>query len=308
MHRLHENTVDADGFCTHYWEAVPDGTPRGTVVLVHDGAFGSDAATSWGEVIRLLGDDHRVLAPDLIGFGDSDKAVYLDRSPYVYRAAHLAAFCTAVGVGTGETGGSGGPGNAGSAGGAGGAHFVGHSFGGSLVLRALASATPSLPARSGVSISGSGGPWRSPPAVAELGRFDGTEKDMRRLLDLMVDDYPGLDRAVQARYANTRKPGHVETCLSGRLKHPDPPVAPPAAGAPWPEALRECPVPLLVVAGDRDPLMEPGWTDHFADLSPRVSVRHLDAKHAPNMDRPDEIAALLLDFFAAQPSAAPAAR
>jgi pimeloyl-ACP methyl ester carboxylesterase len=276
---VREHTIEAGGFETHYLEALPEGEPEATVVLVHEGAIGADARTCWGGLIPLLAERHRVLAPDLLGYGDSAKVVYLDRQPYDFRIAHLAAFCAAVGVEN--------------------AHFVGHSFGGSLVLRALASPAPRLPARSGVSISGSGGPWRVAEAVRELGRFDGTEDDVRRIVSMMVDDFPGLEDNVRRRYANTRKPGHVEACLALRLRHPAP--APKAEGRPWPEDLRDCPVPLMVVGGERDVLMETGWTGHFDDVSPRIRTRTLDAGHAPNIDRPESVAALLTPFFAESP-------
>lgn len=280
MDHLTEQTVDVGGFATHFWETAPVAEPDGTVVLVHDGAFGSDGWTSWAGVMQVLGESYRVLAPDMLGFGGTDKVVYFDRSPYVFRASHLADFCATVGVG------------------AEGAHFVGHSLGGSLVLRALTSPSSTLPARSGVSISGSGGPWRSKEGMEELGRFDGTEDDVRRLLHLMVDDYAGLDEAVGVRYENTCKPGHVEACLSSRLKHPT--LARPPADDGWPDPLRQCSVPILVVSGERDALLEPDWVSHFEGLSPRIAVERLDAKHAPNMDQPEVVARLLRGFFAGE--------
>jgi pimeloyl-ACP methyl ester carboxylesterase len=280
MKQPEEHTIDAGGFTTHYLESVPEGEPEATVVLVHEGAIGADARTCWSGVMPLLAERYRVLAPDLLGYGDSAKVVYLDRQPYDFRVDHLAAFCEAVGVGPE------------------GAHFAGHSFGGSLVLRTLATPSPRLPARSGVSISGSGGPWRTPAATQELSRFDGTEQDIRRMLTIMVDDFPGFEDNVRLRYANTRKPGHVEACLALRLKHPAPLQASGASGGrPWPAGLRDCPVPVMVVGGDRDVLLEPGWTDHFAEATPRVSVRRLDSKHAPNIDRPETVADLLARFF-----------
>ncbi|GLY24148.1 alpha/beta hydrolase [Micromonospora sp. NBRC 101691] len=268
-------TVEAGGFTTRYWECEPPGRPRGTVVLVHDGAFGGDAIGSWSDVMPLLAESHRVLAPDLLGYGDTDKVVYLDRPPYAFRAAHLAAFCAAVGVDT--------------------AHFVGQSFGGSLVLRSLATPSPALPALSGTSICGTGGPWRSAKGISELGRFDGTEQDVRRLVALTVDEYPGFDEAVRVRYANTRKPGHVQACLAARLRHPTLPNA--DGSGTWPAALRDCPVPTLVVEGTRDDLLESGWSRHFEGLSPLVRTHRMDARHAPNLDQPEEVAALLLAFF-----------
>ncbi|WP_199434803.1 alpha/beta fold hydrolase [Qaidamihabitans albus] len=278
MNQPVERIIDAGGFRTHYWEMRPQGESRGTVVLVHEGSIGADAWTSWAALFPLLGDDYRVLAPDLLGFGDTDKAIYFDRSPHAFRGAHLAAWCEAVDVEPGS------------------AHFVGHSLGGSLVLRALASATSVLPARSGASISGSGGPWRSARGIEELGRFDGSEGDVRRVVDLMVDGFPGIDDLVRQRYENTRKRGHVEACLAGRVRHPAPP--PPAGGDDWPAPLSASPVPLLVVGGDRDDLLEPGWTDHFAELAPKVTTQRVDTKHAPNVDQPKLVADLLRDFFA----------
>jgi pimeloyl-ACP methyl ester carboxylesterase len=271
---IQERTIDAGGFDTRYLESRPDGEPEATVVLIHEGAIGADARTCWSGVMPLLAEQgYRVLAPDLLGYGDSAKVVYLDRQPYDFRITHLAEFCAAVGADS--------------------AHFAGHSFGGSLVLRALASPSPRLRARSGVSISGSGGPWRTPAATQELGRFDGTEDDIRRMLAIMVDEFPGFDENVRLRYANTRKPGHVEACLALRLKHPAP-IAKPA-GRPWPEGLYDCPVPVMVVAGESDVLLDTDWTDHF---QPPIEVQRLDGKHAPNIDRPEVVASLLTRFFA----------
>ncbi|MET8307333.1 alpha/beta fold hydrolase [Micromonospora sp. NPDC005173] len=268
------HTVEAGGFTTRYWECAPR-QPQGTVVLVHDGAFGGDAIGSWAGVMSILAEHYRVLAPDMLGYGDTDKVVYLDRSPYSFRTAHLAAFCAALGVDA--------------------AHFAGQSFGGSLVLRALATATPTLPALSAVSICGTGGPWRSTKGTSELGRFDGTEEDVHRLVALMTDDYAGFDEAVQVRYANTRKPGHVPACLASRLRHPTLPK--PDGPDNWPAPLRDCRVPVLVVEGTRDDLLEPDWGRHFENLSAQVHVHRMDARHAPNLDQPAAVADLLQTFF-----------
>ncbi|MET7880187.1 alpha/beta fold hydrolase [Micromonospora sp. DT68] len=268
------HTINAGGFTTRYWESTPPGQPEGTVVLVHDGAFGGDAIGSWSRVMPLLAQHYRVLAPDLLGYGDTDKVVYLDRSPYSFRTAHLAAFCAALDVDA--------------------AHFAGQSFGGSLLLRALATPTPALPALSAVSICGTGGPWRSTKGTTELGRFDGTEEDARRLVALMADEYPGFDDTVQVRYANTRKPGHVQACMAPRLQHPTLPKPGPDN---WPTPLRDTTVPILVVEATRDDLLEPDWGRHLENLTPHVYVHRMDARHAPNLDQPEAVATLLHTFF-----------
>jgi len=62
-----DGTVTVDGTRIHYLEA-GEGPP---VVLLHGGII--DAATvSWPPVIDRLASDYRVLAPDLLGYGESD--------------------------------------------------------------------------------------------------------------------------------------------------------------------------------------------------------------------------------------------
>jgi pimeloyl-ACP methyl ester carboxylesterase len=128
---------------------------------------------------RVLGRDqaarpeHYILvAPDMLGFGGMAKIVQFDSSPYEFRARHLFALFDEPGIDEK-------------------AHFVGNSFGGSLVLQATTRPEWATRMASATSISGTGGPWHSTKTRAELGRYDGTEADMRRLMAMLVDDFPG---------------------------------------------------------------------------------------------------------------------
>ena len=276
MDRVVQADVLADGFRTRYLESKPDGIPKGTIVLVHDGAFGGDAATSWRQQLLALGDHYRVVAPDLLGYGGTDKAVYLGESPYEFRIRHLAAFCQAVGVVA--------P-----------AHFIGVSFGGSMLLRALVPTTPTLRIASLTSIGGTGGPWRS-PLSSQLADYEGTEQDMARLLLLMVEpDMPGFAELAESRYRNTLIPGHVEACLAARLRGP---AQRNGAAEVWPEQLRGCRTPVMLVEGKRDVLMETGWSENFRGVLDRLRIEVLDTKHLPNVDHPELISQLILDFVA----------
>ncbi|GAA4536904.1 hypothetical protein GCM10023175_04460 [Pseudonocardia xishanensis] len=58
-----------DGIRTHYLEC-GDGPP---LVLLHDGSYGSSAELSWYQNLEAFADEHRVIAPDWLGFGESDK-------------------------------------------------------------------------------------------------------------------------------------------------------------------------------------------------------------------------------------------
>lgn len=268
---LASRSVQHDGVTTHYTESAP-GSAR-TLLLVHDGWFGADAHTLWWRVAEELAEDFRILAPDMLGFGRTDKAVYHDRSMYRYRAAHLGSFLRAV-CEPGEE-----------------IHAVGTSMGGSILLRDAVADPPAVPARSIVSISGSGGPWRSAFGTQELGTYGGTVDDIRRVMDHMSDDFDGRDAVIDERHANTGIRGHVECLLAGSLRGPVP--SPPPAPDPWPEPLRELGVPVLVLAGRRDPLLEPDWQTHLDDLSPLLTTRAVDTRHAPSLDHPRLVAELV---------------
>jgi 2-hydroxy-6-oxo-octa-2,4-dienoate hydrolase len=62
-------TVDAGGVKTNYLEA-GDGPP---VILVHGSGPGVTAYANWGGVLPVLAERFRVIAPDMVGFGFTDR-------------------------------------------------------------------------------------------------------------------------------------------------------------------------------------------------------------------------------------------
>ena len=61
---------DADGVAMHYLAAGDPSDP--TVVLLHGGVIDC-ASLSWGGVVDRLAEGRRVIAPDLAGYGESDR-------------------------------------------------------------------------------------------------------------------------------------------------------------------------------------------------------------------------------------------
>lgn len=59
--------VEVDGVETHYIEA----GEGDTVVLVHGGGMGSCGAVNYGDVMAPMSDHYHVVAPDLVGFGET---------------------------------------------------------------------------------------------------------------------------------------------------------------------------------------------------------------------------------------------
>lgn len=266
-------TVVAGGFRTTYLEAGDPG--RDTVVLLHDGGFGTTAALCWGPVIERLSTDFHVVAPDLQGWGGTDKVVYLDRSPYTGRLAHVAAFTRELGIEK--------------------AHFAGVSFGGSLLLRALVDPTGPWPVDRAVSFSGTGGPFRLPEGMAALAEYEPSLEAAERATALLVRSTEGLSEHIAQRHANSLIPGHWESLMAPRLSNPA--VKRELPPDTFLDQLRTVRTPLLLVEGRYDTLLEPGWSKKLADLAPGATAVEVDHGHEPNIEAPDEASRLLADFF-----------
>ena len=63
-------SVEANGIRTNYLEA---GSGDQTVVLVHGSGPGVTSYANWRLVMPALGENFRVVAPDMVGFGYSDR-------------------------------------------------------------------------------------------------------------------------------------------------------------------------------------------------------------------------------------------
>lgn len=271
-------TVRAGSFRTRYFEA---GDPRSeTVVLLHDGGHGSDARLCWGAVADMLAADYHVIAPDLLGWGGTDKAVVLGTDPYGFRIDHLAELLRVLDIRT--------P-----------AHFVGASFGGSIVLRAAAEGRAPWPMWTATSVAGTGGPWKT-ARFAELARYEATPQDARRVALLAVEPFPGLDEHVRLRYENSRAPGHWEAMQAGGLLSP---FAPHTPSSTYPASLSQATMPILLIECRRDVVIEPGWSQHVADAAGGGAKRLLlDTAHQPSVDHPACVAEHLRAFFARHPA------
>lgn len=268
-----KKSVNADGFHTTYIEA---GNPDNeTIVLVHDGGFGSTAELCWSEMIPHLTDRFHVLAPDLLGWGGTDKAVFFDRPPYAPRVKHIAAFCQELRIDR--------------------AHFVGASFGGSMVMRAVSDPTAPWPVDRAVSISGTGGPYRLPEGIVSLAEYTPSLEDAARMTGYMVRSLDGMDEHIRQRFENSLIPGHWEAMTAPRLSNPA--VERSQTADPFLDLWAATRVPTLLVEGTRDELLESGWSKKLAELTPNARAVEIDYAHEPNIDAPAETASLVVNFL-----------
>lgn len=269
-------TIVAGGFTTRYIEAGDAGKP--TLVLIHDGAFGTTAVLCWSGIIERLKSDYHIFAPELLGWGGTDKVVFFDRSPYAARLPHVAAFVDAVGIKS--------------------ADFLGASFGGSLIMRATVAAGNPWRIRRAISITGSGGPYRLQSGIDALAEYTPSLEAAGKLTALIARSTVGLEDHIRQRHENSLIPGHWECLMAPRLRNPS--VERSLPTDPYLDQLAKTSVPTLLVEGQHDPLLEPGWAKKLADLSPLISSMVIDAGHEPNIDSPDEVRRLAVAFLSNQ--------
>jgi 2-hydroxymuconate-semialdehyde hydrolase len=270
--QIHSRTIAIDGLTTHYLEA-GGGDP---VILLHGGEFGVSAEIGWEATIPALAARYRVLAPDMLGFGQSAKVVDFNDGRGM-RIRHIARFCDELGIGS--------------------AHFIGNSMGAINLLVDATSASPVLPMRSLVAICGGGEIQRNQHMEA-LYDYDATRPAMRRIIEALFHDpkYPADEAYVARRYESSIVPGAWETLAAARFRRPgaSPPPAPSSR-----RAYERVAVPALVVEGACDKLLPPGWAKEIADLLPDGRSTVIEAAgHCPQLERSADVNAVLLDFLA----------
>ena len=264
-------TVLVDGLATGYLEA-GQGDP---VVLLHGGEFGVSADLGWERNIAALAAHYRVLALDMLGFGQSAKVIDFNDGRGM-RIRHIARFCDAVGVQS--------------------AHFVGNSMGAVNMFVDATSESPVLPARSLAMICGGGEIQRNEHSAA-LYDYDATLPGMRRIVEALFHDRAFLDddAYVQRRYESSIAPGAWEALAAARFRRPglEPPPLPSSQ-----RAYGRIAVPTLVVEGACDKLLPDGWAAEIAKQIPQGRSAVIErAGHCPQIEQPDAVNQLLVDFL-----------
>jgi pimeloyl-ACP methyl ester carboxylesterase len=264
-------TLDIQGVRTAYLERGSPSSPP--VVLVHDGGYGSDALTCWEPILPGLSERFHVIAPDLLGFGGTAKVVSFDENPLVHRLGHLAAFCRELGLERPA--------------------LVGSSFGGALVLNAAARRT--IPMSRGVTVCGTGGLFFVGDRFAALQVYDPSIEAARGIEAEMLPEPDEV--AVRRRYEQSLRPGHWEALSASRVRNPL--AEPPPDWLPaYRQALTTIDVPILIVAGSEDRLLEPGWEARMRSLIPgSTSLIVRGARHQPHRSHSAQVVDALVSFL-----------
>ena len=264
-------TVTVDGLTTSYLEA-GSGDP---VVLLHGGEFGVSAELGWERLIDRLAEHHRVLAPDMLGFGGSAKVIDFNDGRGM-RIRHIARFCDVLATGP--------------------AHFVGNSMGAINLLVDATSDNPVLPVRSLVAICG-GGEIQRNEHTAALYDYDATPEAMQRIVTALFHDasYPADESYVRRRYESSIAPGAWESLAAARFRRPglEAPALPSAR-----RAYDRIAVPALIIEGACDKLVPSGWAAEIAAQITGGRSAVIDgAGHCPQIEQPEAVAQVLVDFL-----------
>ena len=255
---------------THYLEA---GNSGPTVVLLHSAEYGARASFSWFANIEFLAQDFRVVAPDMVGFGYTDK-LHSFTDQWMLRVQHIRDFLETLCIED--------------------AHFVGSSYAGGLIQRVGLMEPALWPIRSITSIGG-GGAFPDSPARRKLFGYDGTLESYRDMMRVLCDDPCWhADDVVMERWQASIEPGAWEALSAPRLAMPGA-QAPPPPPQPTMQDLR---IPTLIVAGDRDELRTPEAQRALASEIPNAEFHLLSpAKHNPHYECPDAFNQIAREFL-----------
>jgi 2-hydroxymuconate-semialdehyde hydrolase len=180
------HSLRAGGLTTNYHDT---GGPDPVVLFLHGSGPGVSAWANWRLVMPACARSFRVVAPDLVGFGHTERpaGVCYDLDTWV---AQVLALLDGLGIER--------------------AHLVGNSFGGALAL-ALAIRQPARVRRL-VLMGSVGVPFALTPGLDEVWGYTPSLENMRHLLDLFAFDRALVtDELARLRYQASVRPGFQES-------------------------------------------------------------------------------------------------
>jgi pimeloyl-ACP methyl ester carboxylesterase len=149
--------------------------------------------------------------------------------------------------------------------------------------------------KSVTSISGTGGPFRTPEALKDAAEYLPSIDEARRIDGWILAPGAQDEDHTAARFESSMRPGQWEAMMAPTLFNPAQSQQP----RPWdfPDVLSGSVVPTLLVAGTLDRMLEKGWEDMLAQHLNNARIERIEAGHSPNISHPDDTAKLLRDFF-----------
>lgn len=178
-------TADANGIKTNYLEA-GKGDP---VVLIHGSGPGVTSYANWRLVLPALAENFHVVAPDMVGFGFSERPANIEYGVQTW-ADQVVGLMDTLELPT--------------------AHLVGNSFGGAIALR-IATQHPDRVGKL-VLMGSMGVPFPITEGLERVWGYQPSFENMRRVLDVFAYSRDLVnDELAEVRYRGSIQPGFQES-------------------------------------------------------------------------------------------------
>lgn len=263
--------IDAAGISTNVHDTVVD-PGGGTVLLIHGSGPGVSAWANWRLTIPELARDFRVVAPDLTGFGCSDR----QGSAYNMAGwtAHALGVIDALGLDR--------------------VHVVGNSFGGSIAL-SLAIHHPGRVDRLGL-MGAVGVPFDITPGLDAVWGYEPSVESMAELLRIFTaTPAPGIDDLARLRYEASIRPGVHEAYAS---MFPAPRQRWVDAMAHADAAIASIAAPTMIIHGREDRVIPLAASLRLLELIPDAQLHVFgNCGHWTQIEHAEEFSRLLRDFL-----------
>ena len=271
MAAYQHRTIVVGDIKTHFLEAGsgPD------LVLLHGGEYGASAEITWRANIDALAQRFHVVAPDLLGWGLTDK-LYSFSDPAGLRIKHLQRFLETLGIGR--------------------AFFVGNSAGGGLALRASVRRPAPLQIQKMVTICGNASVFKT-NSQADLENYTPSLENMKKIVALLYHDPKWqTEENIRERYECSIIPGAWEALSAARLRSPVHQVR--STTEEFVAQLSQLAIPLLIMSCEHDPLNQRDWDVNFQKIVPGSKIhRFMHSAHEPQIEETEEFDRVLTDFL-----------
>ena len=269
----HGKTLTAAGIVTNYHDQ-GEGSP---VFLIHGSGPGVSAWANWRLTLPVLAQTRRVIAPDMVGFGYTERpeGVVYGMETWLRHAVGVLDALDLEQV-----------------------DLIGNSFGGALAL-ALTIRHPERVRRL-VLMGSVGVPFPITDGLEAVWGYQPSFAAMRRLLDLFAYDRSLVsDELAELRYKASIQPGFQE---SFSAMFPAPRQRWVEAMASREEDIRSLPHPTLIVHGREDRVIPPATSHRLFELIPKAQL-HLFGQcgHWTQIEHAARFNQLVINFLDEKP-------
>ena len=264
-------SITAAGIATNIHDTAVDPV-GGTVLLIHGSGPGVSAWVNWRLTIPELAQHFRVVAPDLTGFGFSERVP--SRYDLAGWTSHALGVLDALDIDR--------------------AHVVGNSFGGSIAL-ALAIHHPDRVKRLGL-MGAVGVPFDITPGLDAVWGYEPSVEAMAELLRIFTaTPSPGIDDLARLRYEASTRPGVHEAYAS---MFPAPRQRWVDALAHADDAIASITAPTMIFHGREDRVIPLATSLRMLQLIPDAQLHVFgNCGHWTQIEHAHEFTRLLSDFL-----------